>query len=104
MSTTHHFEDSHRRKAENESWSENVVDLVKDLIHDSARGSGDDLSTMTIEELYDNISMSNYHLLPAIEKSDQLLTDIQQHFLQVSEVLNGQDLYDNSVKISTDLF
>ena len=29
---------------------------------------------------------------------------VQQHFVQVSEVLNGQELYDNSVKVSTDLF
>ena len=29
---------------------------------------------------------------------------MQEHFVKVSEVLNGQQLYDNSVKVSTDLF
>jgi hypothetical protein len=32
------------------------------------------------------------------------LQKVQQHFVQVSEVLNGQELYDNSVKVSTELF
>ena len=68
--------DSHRLKAENESWSETVLDVVKDLIHDSASLSGDDFSEMTIEELYENISLAGYHLIPAIEKSDKLLSDV----------------------------
>ena len=87
VSTSHHFMDSHRIKAENESWSTQVIDVVKDLIHDSARASGDDLSTMSMQELYDNIALSNYHLHPAIEKSEQYLSYVQKHFLQVSEVL-----------------
>ena len=81
MSTSHHFADSHRIKAENESWSEDVLKVVGDLIHDSAMDSGDDLSNMTIEELYDNISLSNYNLLPAIENSEAYLSALATHFL-----------------------
>ena len=76
MSTSHHFADSHRIKAENESWSTDVLNLVGDLIHDSAQSSGDDLSNMTVDELYDNIALSNYHLLPAIEESENLLEQL----------------------------
>ena len=77
VSTSHHFMDSHRVKAENESWSTTVLDVVKDLIHDSARASGDDLSTMSMQELYDNIALSNYHLNPSLEKSAKYLGNIQ---------------------------
>ena len=65
--------DSHRIKAENESWSTTVVDVVKDLIHDSASLSGEDVNKMTMQELYNNVALSNYHLLPAIEKSNLYL-------------------------------
>ena len=59
---------------------------------------------MTIEELYDNIALSNYKLLPAIENSEAHLAALASHFLQVSEVFNESELYDNSVKVSTELF
>ena len=59
---------------------------------------------MTIEELYDNIALSNYKLLPAIENSEAHLSALGSHFLQVSEVFNESELYDNSVKVSTELF
>ena len=81
ISTSHHFQDSHRRKAENESWSSEVTDVVKSLIHDGASETGDDFSKMSIDDLYDNISLANYHLLPAVERSEELLSDIQKHFL-----------------------
>ena len=73
--------DSHRIKAENEGWSQTVVDVVKDIIHDSARASGDDLTKMSMQDLYDNLALANYHLLPAIEKSGKYLGNVQEHFL-----------------------
>ena len=104
MATNHHFADSHRIKAERETWDQDVLDAIGDLIHNSATESGDDLSNMTMDELYENISLSNYHLLPAIENSEAYLSALASHFTQVSHVFDESDLYDNSVKISTELF
>ena len=48
VSTSHHFMDSHRVKAENESWSSKVVDVVKDIIHDSATIEGEDINKKSV--------------------------------------------------------
>jgi hypothetical protein len=104
MATNHHFADSHRIKAERETWDQDVLDAVGDLIHTSATESGDDLSNMTMDELYENVSLSNYHLLPAIENSEAYLAALSSHFMQVSEVFDQSDLYDNSVIVSNQLF
>ena len=104
VSTSHHFMDSHRVKAENESWSTKVVDVVKDIIHDSATIEGEDINKKSLQELYTDISLSNYHLQKQIASTDGNLQKVQEHFIKVSEVLNGQQLYDNSVKVSTELF
>ena len=81
VSTSHHFMDSHRMKAENESWSTKVVDVVKDIIHDSATLEGEDINKKSLQELYSDISLSNYHLTKKIATTDGDLQKVAEHFI-----------------------
>ena len=41
---------------------------------------------------------------PTIGKTHELLYEVQKHFNGIVEVLNQHELYDNNVRVSTDLF
>ena len=41
---------------------------------------------------------------PTIRQTHELLYEVQKHFNGIVEVLNQHELYDNNVRVSTDLF
>jgi hypothetical protein len=41
---------------------------------------------------------------PALRKTEDLLDTLQKHFSSIQDTLRGQSIWDNSTRISTDLF
>ena len=49
--TNHHFEDSHRKRAEHDHYAEGLSETVIDLIHMGAVDEGEDFEDLSAEDL-----------------------------------------------------
>lgn len=54
---SHHFEDSHQRRAEHDHYAHDLADRVGDFIHFGAVEQGEDWENMDLEELIETIAI-----------------------------------------------
>lgn len=91
-------------KAKKEGLSEQINNRVSDLIHTRAVKSGEEIQLFNTTGLMNQVAIQDFYLRPALMKTEELLDTLQSHFNKISDTLRGQQIIDNSTRISTDLF
>ena len=88
MQTNHHYEDSHRRRAEHDHYTQAIADSIEDLIHTGVLlEEGEDFSSINREELLETIALQNYYLHPLLTDTGNLLASVQDHFNMITSIM-----------------
>jgi len=102
VSTSHHYEDSHARKAEHEHYGTSIAATITDLIHDGAEEM--DEVQWNEEDLMEITSTQMFWMPKNFEYTESLLQQMSAHFQEISGVMGEDELYDHTIKMNEGLF
>jgi len=77
---------------------------VSDLIHERAELDGEDWSNYNTTQLINQVTMTEFNLKPTLDETETNIQTLQSHFMKVSDSLRGQTFWNNTARISTELF
>ena len=101
---SHHFEDSHARRAEHDQYASAISATITDLIHDGVVVDGEDFWEMEPDELLDSLAIEMFYMQPLLDDTHSFLSQMAGHFQMITENMNEVELYDHSVHLNQDLF
>ena len=62
ISSNHHYEVSHTRRAEHDSYLTSISQTIRDLIHDGAVQENESFETMDLEEMRETLAIQMYYI------------------------------------------